>query len=200
MGFAPTTTGWRAQPRPVADPALSHSRGLAAKPVACSLLTRTDSRTTLSRVQPGEAMLHLTTTILTTSLLLHTVLGCCWHHEHAGAGVNAMDAGCWSAQCSGRAQRRHASHVHADADSRFDGEAPRNDDSRPRSCHGERCTFVATKAVGLTKPQTQRNLDSLPACGSLQINFAPHSVQRDRVLADVSTSAGVRLRTQIWRL
>lgn len=85
------------------------------------------------------------TTVLT--MLLHSALGCCWHHEHAC---------CWTAVCDGHARAAqedgHDHHGSCSHDQSAERESTPSDGKGKQSphrqrCEGDTCVYVRSDDV-----------------------------------------------------
>ena len=90
--------------------------------------------------------------LTTMVLLVHVGLGCCWHHAHACATLDA-DADV-AAACCGHGGSDHRPH-HDHCDHSFADTAPFHGghDRHEHPCEGDRCTFVRSK------PSSEQGLD-----------------------------------------
>ncbi len=78
-------------------------------------------------------MRTLAANLTSAALLAHALLGCCWHHQHAGSQAPA---------CSVAAEGRQAHGPCSHADSHT-CDSPGEDHEGPVGCDDGRCMFVA---------------------------------------------------------
>ncbi|HEY1068893.1 MAG TPA: hypothetical protein VGE52_22420 [Pirellulales bacterium] len=88
------------------------------------------------------ASINLTAAVM---MVLHAVLGCCWHHVHASPYDHAVPSSMVAARCCGHAHR--ASHE-ADASHEHSGSAVPGvpacpHDSPDDSCDQSKCSLIA---------------------------------------------------------
>jgi hypothetical protein len=77
--------------------------------------------------------LHLTAALLA----MHTVLGCCWHHDHA-----------CGRECKAAAIESVTAHAGHDADHCVPTGSQPCQNHGPRACQGNKCVFLRTVASG----------------------------------------------------
>jgi hypothetical protein len=136
-------------------------------------------------------------------MLLHALLGCCWHHSHAsgnpGASTRATSHRDATTRLADRRPQgcRHA-HPSQSNESRSHESDPAENENCP--CQGERCTYVGSKAAARVNLQPPLSFDILPLVGPLNKIGASLLPDGGRRYADISTADRVRLRTEVWRL
>lgn len=89
-------------------------------------------------------MLQISTSLLTaTIMLVHALLGCCWHHDHAHAGKCEVAV---AGHQHGQDQHRHShSHAHDQDDHDESG-----NDECPGECDEGQCTFIRSQTVDVS--------------------------------------------------
>ena len=89
-------------------------------------------------------------------LLIHTALGCCWHHAHqcATSCCDSPPAVVKACPCqTHQAQDRILSHEHHDKNERPEGDHHRHE----HNCDGDQCTFLRSEQS--SEKWVERSLD-----------------------------------------
>jgi hypothetical protein len=104
------------------------------------------------------AVLRSLSSNLTASILLvHAVLGCCWHHAHAGGEFPARLVVCVS----------HNSPIDSDAPGRGHAEQSRDKHSGHDDCKGSKCIYVASLRVCSAQPTGSHEHRALPGTSAV---------------------------------
>ena len=150
-------------------------------------------------------------------MLLHSVLGCCWHHAHSGAcdslpghfansesesgddksGEHGHQAGCHGH----RAVMTEAAPAAADVVCSTDCSSPANEDETPSEpCREDHCVYVASGKIEPPKPFVMSCFDVTSEGTSGLLPLSPVSIHRSNHQGDYSppTSLSLRARTQVW--
>ena len=93
--------------------------------------------------------------ILASSLIIHAVLGCCWHHAHEAAECN--ESPLTLAQATG------CEHDHGDSE---DEHQPRGPFKSRSHCHGI-CSYLPAHKTQVDKDQSVALLDFAAEAGEL---------------------------------
>ncbi|MEZ6066187.1 MAG: hypothetical protein R3B90_10875 [Planctomycetaceae bacterium] len=97
---------------------------------------------------------HLASLLAIVPMLLHSIIGCCWHHAHTGGGEHVHVAA-FAGHSHGHEDRRHEEHGHEEhgqqdcGHEHQVGEAPEESlpgesPACPSPCEESRCTFCGT--------------------------------------------------------
>lgn len=132
----------------------------------------------------------LVVSVILLPMLVHSILGCCWHHAHSQCDLS----------CEHSTAESHAGHRHAH------DQRPENNDpvvpmpcGHDESCDDVRCVYLAAESVqnalALDRPLQVAALDS--CC--ILISGAPVTPSRNsqQSLED-PTSSQHRALTQVW--
>ena len=149
-------------------------------------------------------MIQFVTSLFTTStMLLHSVLGCSWHHVHVPECAFHSE-GIHAASSAGDATNpmRSAGHLYAHPLHGMEAaiaDEPEEPHSPSAPCQDERCTYVLSTVIKPAAPLVDACIGILPVA-ALCATAGSDSIACDRIPADNSTASRVRLRTQVWQL
>lgn len=172
-------------------------------------------------LRPEERIMYSAGISILTALamLLHGILGCCWHHAHECCGNDEGGAACQCAPTSsdradgavaecGRASHSHGCSHDSDSGSDADDAAEGvcsdcrchdGDSHRPGACAEQHCSFVPSRSLELP--------ELLPVTGVVPVDFHVETSalvnaygQDRRDLYPPPTDAARRALTQVWRI
>ena len=150
-------------------------------------------------------------------MLLHSILGCCWHHDHGGVldsllGNVTVNAAKHDDDRAGDHAHRFGCHIHSasmpDHDSGFSGVVCPTDCASPgqkhdtpcEPCREEHCVYVGSGKIELPKLFGSSCLDVTSEVTSGLLPLSPMSIHGLKHQGDHSppTSLSLRARTQVW--
>jgi len=146
----------------------------------------------------------VTHSLMIAMMLLHSICGCCWHHDHeqcanSHAVVDGTFAGDSGSSCC------HHGHKHAAADGggerKHDGEEPASPhDHDDALCEHGSCVYMAGKSLELSQPFTL----APDCCFVYESAIEPASRVTSRVDVDASppyeSALAACARLQVWNI
>ncbi len=149
-------------------------------------------------------------------MLLHSILGCCWHHAHSKGcdGLPGYSSACASVADDTAGDRGHQSGCHgyraaltedapavAEVVCSTDCSSPGNHDEAPcEPCREDQCVYVPSGKIGPPKHQVMSCLDVTSEGTSGLLPRSPALIHGSNHQGDCSppTSLSLRARTQVW--
>ncbi|WP_428306305.1 hypothetical protein [Lacipirellula sp.] len=124
-------------------------------------------------------------------LLLHAAIGCCWHHQHVAAQVEASESQLLPVVCGGHAHS-HDGHRHDHDSAPAEPEHRHSDDG----CGEEACQFVKSDAGYSLSLLDGAMLATAPAIDTTIVNEGRFA-RRDRRTGHILEGVPLHLRHQV---